>query len=120
MRAIPASVRAAVGPALDAGASEIAAAQRSLAPRGEGALIASIQVEAGPHDLARTVRAGGESTTRPVREGVSATFDYALGQEFGTAKMPARPFFFAGYRLARKRAAARIRRAIARAFREAT
>lgn len=114
---IPKAARAAVKPALDKSADELVAAQRSLAPLDDGTLKASIKWhESG--ELTRTVRAGGPTTTRPVRSGTSATYDYALAQEFGTTKMSANPFFWPGYRLLRKRIRNRIKRAISKAVKE--
>lgn len=118
LQAIPKGVRAAVQPALQKSAEEVAAAARVLAPEDDGDLRRSIRVEAGPHELARTVAAGGDLTTRPVRDGADASYDYALGQEFGTRKMPANPFFFPAFRSLRKRAAGRIKRAMSKAIRE--
>ena len=40
-------------------------------------------------------------------------------QEYGTSHHPAQPFFWPGFRLARKRAENRIKRVLAKAIREA-
>lgn len=119
MNAIPKAVRLAVLPALHTGAEEIMDAQERLAPVDDGDLKRSIRTEPGRHELAIAITAGGPLTTRPVRDGVSTTYDYALAQEHGTADMPANPFFFPGFRLARKRAQARVKRAIGKAVRSA-
>jgi HK97 gp10 family phage protein len=114
---LPKAAKAAVGPVLDKSADELVTAQRSLAPVADGTLKTSIKWhESG--ELQRTVEAGGQATTLPVRNGASATFDYALAQEFGTEKMPAHPFFWPGYRLLRKRIRSRIKRAITKAVKE--
>lgn len=114
---IPKAAKAAVKPALDRSADELVTAQRSLAPTDDGTLKASIQWHESD-ELKRTITAGGPTTTRPVRSGTSATYDYALAQEFGTTKMPANPFFWPGYRLLRKRIRNRIKRAISNAVKE--
>lgn len=62
-----------------------------------GALEASCTVAAGADDLEYFVEAGGDMTTKEVREGSGEPYDYALGFEFGTSRQPARPFFFNTY-----------------------
>jgi len=66
----------------------------------------------------QVVRAGGEATTRPVKDGQSATFDYALAQEFGTQEMGANPFFWPAYRLLKKKFVSRRSRAMRKAIKE--
>ncbi|WFU69438.1 hypothetical protein [Bradyrhizobium sp. CB2312] len=74
------------------------AALRSLEQSPEtGALEASCTVAAGAHDLEYFVEAGGDMTTKEVRDGSGEPYDYALGFEFGTSHQPARPFFFNNY-----------------------
>lgn len=119
MNAIPASVRAAVQPALNTSADELVGTMKRLAPVEDGALQGSIKAQPGTHELAREVVAGGEVTTRPVRNGADAEYDYALAQELGTVDMPANPFFFPAFRLLRKRLNNRIKRAIRTAVRDA-
>jgi hypothetical protein len=53
-----------------------------------------------------------------VRNGVTAKYDYALAQEFGTKEHPANPFFYPTWRLLRKRARSRINRAMKKAIEE--
>lgn len=62
-----------------------------------GALEASCTVAAGAHDLEYFVEAGGDMTTKAVREGSGVEYDYALAFEFGTSRQPARPFFYNTY-----------------------
>lgn len=118
MRAIPQAVREAVQPALDKGASELVASMRQIAPNEDGDLQASIRKEDGDHELSVKVAAGGAKTTKPVRSGADTSYDYALGQEYGTKKMPANPFFWPAFRLNRKRLANRIKRAIGKAVKD--
>lgn len=110
LRAIPPAVRKKVRAQLRANAAELVASQRAFAPVEDGKLQASIQFSdtSTANRIAMTVTAGGAATTRPVRKGQTATYDYALGQEFGTEDMPANPFFFPPYR-AKKRAFKRTR-----------
>jgi hypothetical protein len=77
-------------------------ALRSLEQSPEtGALEASCTVAAGEHDLEYFVEAGGDMTTKEVREGSGEPYDYALGFEFGTSRQPARPFFYSTYNVMR-------------------
>ena len=118
LRSIPRAVKPKVQAAVDQGANEMANRMRYLAPEDDGDLKASIRVEAGPRELSATVTAGGPTTTRPVRAGQSAEFDYALGQEFGTAETQAQPFFWPSVNSTKKRVRRRIDRAIGKAIKE--
>lgn len=62
-----------------------------------GALEASCTVAPGANALEYIVMAGGDMTTKEVREGSGEPYDYALGFEFGNSKQPARPFFYSTY-----------------------
>lgn len=132
LRAIPPLVRKQVRAQLTANAAELVRAQKAFAPVDDGDLRASIRFEdaSSAGRIAMTVKAGGSRTTKAIgtrtydREvnintgdtrgrakkagGKSVTYDYALGQEFGTEDMPANPFFFPPYR-AKKRAFKRTR-----------
>lgn len=89
------------------------AALRSLEQSPEtGALEASCTVAAGAHDLEYFVEAGGDMTTKEVREGSGEPYDYALGFEFGNSKQPARPFFYNTYEALRDDMQAEIDSAI--------
>lgn len=57
----------------------------------------------------QVVRAGGETT---MKDSPAGPYDYALGQEFGTADMPANPFFWPVYRLLKRRFSSRRSRAL--------
>jgi HK97 gp10 family phage protein len=52
----------------------------------------------GENDLEFLVQAGGDLTTKEVREGSGVDYDYAEAFEFGTARQPARSFFWSTYR----------------------
>lgn len=122
MAAIPKAARAAVQPALLTGANEIAAIQRSLAPKDEGKLIDSIEVT-GPGQQTPAYSQPGGSMTVP-ENAVAVTVGntntrYPHLQEYGTTHHAAQPFFWPGYRLGRTRAMNRVKRAIAKAIREA-
>lgn len=115
---IPQAVRKAMQQPLDQSADEMVGMMKGVAPREDGDLQASIQKEAGPHELSRRVVAGGAATTRPVRNGADAEYDYAMAQELGTKEMPANPFFFPVVRSLRKRIRNRLKRAGSKAVRE--
>lgn len=116
--AIPQQIRDDVQPVLDRSATELADTMKSLAPKEDGDLVESIQTEASYTYLARAVVAGGKKTTRPVRNGADATYDYAFAQELGTTEMNANPFFYPAYRLLNKRLKRRIKSACARAVKK--
>ncbi|WP_375458885.1 HK97 gp10 family phage protein [uncultured Enterovirga sp.] len=116
MAAIPAAVKKGIDATLVQQAGELVDLARRAVPVRKGALRASIRAERTPgRELSISVKAGGAQTTKPVREGQAATYDYALGQEFGNERAPAQPFFFPSYRL-RKPA---IRRATTKAVKKA-
>lgn len=120
--AIPKAVRARVIPAVQQGADEMVTRMKHLAPEDEGDLRQSIRKEAGPDELSVTVTAGGHLTTKPVRnseKGNAPEYDYALGQEYGTAEMPADPFFWPSVNSTKKRVRRRIDRAIGKAIKDA-
>lgn len=99
MAALPAKVRREIAQELDRQAAALVVAQRAAVPVKKGNLRKSIRAEPTKgRDLAVTVMAGGTLTTKPVRKGQKATYDYALGQEFGNRHAPAQPFFFPTYR----------------------
>jgi HK97 gp10 family phage protein len=99
---IPIEVRAAAATEALLAALALSEAIRQRAPQDEGALRASVRVERGKRGDRFHVKAGGPKTTRPVRRGQSATYDYANATEFGTKKKPAQPFFYPTWRAAKK------------------
>jgi HK97 gp10 family phage protein len=111
LAALPAAAKKAAVVALDKSADELVTAQRSLAPVERGTLRDSIKWTRTA-ELTRTIEAGGQTTT-------TNGYDHALGQEFGTQKMPANPFFYPAYRLTKKRIRARIKRAISKGVKDA-
>ncbi|EJF91685.1 HK97-gp10 family putative phage morphogenesis protein [Bartonella tamiae] len=100
-------------------ANKIADDARSLVPNDTGNLKDSIRVEHGDTPLQYFVKAGGEATTRQIRNGTDATYDYAAAVEYGTTKNDAQPFFWPAYRLNKKKVRARIRRKISTEIRKA-
>jgi HK97 gp10 family phage protein len=112
-------VREAAQRKIDENAAELVSLQKSLAPEDQGELVASIRYHPYASGLiGGLVLAGGEKTTRPVRNGVSVSFDYALAQEFGTEDLPPSPFFYPPYRINRRKYSSRVTRAISKAIRD--
>jgi HK97 gp10 family phage protein len=81
--------------ALSAAQKQALEALEKTEPTGD--LEASCVVVRGNSDLEVFVQAGGELTTKEIREGSGVQYDYALGFEFGTSRQPARPFFYNTY-----------------------
>jgi HK97 gp10 family phage protein len=81
----------------------LSAAQREAlqsleqSPEETGDLEASCTVVPGGNDLEFFVQAGGDLTTKDIREGSGKPYDYAVGFEFGTSHQSARPFFYSTY-----------------------
>lgn len=111
--AMPGAVRTALQAELEAEGDELVTAMQRLVHKRSGELEASIRKEPGERDLQVIVRAGGATTTKPVRKGASATYDYALAEEFGNKHSSAQPFFFPTYR-AKRKAFRRRRTAVAK------
>lgn len=123
MRAIPVAVRQAVKPALVKGAVEVADLMRAMAQssRDTGALIDSIHVTARGQATPPYSQPGGSHMTGELEAAVTAgdrAVRYAHLVEHGTARAPAQPFFWPGFRLGRQRAAARVKRAMSKAVRD--
>ena len=84
-------------------AERLSAAQRNalrsteMPPADTGDLEASCRVVDGENDLECLVQAGGEATTKEVRQGSGVGFDYALAYEYGTSHQHAKPFFWNTY-----------------------
>lgn len=122
MNAIPLAARQAVQPSLIKGAEEIAATIKSLAPEATGKLKESITVTA-PGQATPAYSQPGGSTVAPSNAALvtagNTDVRYPHLVEYGTTKNPAHPFFWPGFRLARDRAARRVKRAIGKAIKEA-
>lgn len=121
MRAIPGSVREAAGGAVVKQADAMARTMRALAPVDEGDLSASIEVT-GPGQATPAYSQPGGSMMVPENQAAvtvgNTNVRYAHLAEYGTKHSEAKPFFWPAVRLHRKKAAAAIKRAIAKAVRE--
>lgn len=103
----------------EASASEMVSIAKNLASFEDGTLQQSIRMSRGLRPTSFQVEAGGPTTTKLVRAGHDAEYDYALGVEFGTQNMRARPFFWPAYRVMRKKFKGRAARAINQAVKKA-
>lgn len=139
LKAIPKALKSEIRAALIASAEEVVAAQRRLAPKKTGKLAKSIVYVMGDRNLPAyaSVKGGGRGRGDPETTAIMSAGNsgvrYAHLVEFGTAPhvnggkfagsanpgTPARPFFFPGFRLTRKRAKSRIARAVGKAARKA-
>ena len=122
MRAIPQAARKAVTPAVMQSAYDIADIMEGLAPEDTGDLIGSIAVTGPGQTTPPYSQPGGAmvvpENTAAITVGNSAV-RYPHLQEYGTSHHEAQPFFWPGFRMGRKRALNRIKRAIGKAIREA-
>ena len=91
-------------------AQQLASLIEAVAPEHEGVLKTTVKVVPGQNDTTVRIVAGGQQTIR--QNGSSKPYDYARADEFGTQKMPARPFFFPTYRLRKKAMRAAMKRKI--------
>lgn len=122
MRAIPKAAREAIKPALMKGGEEIADLQRSLAPVDDGDLKNSIVVTGPGQTTPPYSQPGGAMVVPENAVAITAgntEVRYPHLQEHGTTHHAAQPFFWPGFRLGRKRALNRIKRAIGKAIKEA-
>jgi HK97 gp10 family phage protein len=103
LEALPDKIREQLSDVLLEQAFRLSDAQRGALraleeTRETGALEASCTVAPGANDLEYIVQAGGDMTTKEVREGSGVEYDYAEAFEFGTSRQEARPFFWPTYR----------------------
>jgi HK97 gp10 family phage protein len=112
---MPKAAKADIKAALEKGGDEIVTSAKALVQERSGTLANTIEKQSGRHELEVQVVAGGAATTKPVRNGADASYDYAFGNELGTQEMPAQPFLRPAYRLVAKRVNGRVRRAVNKA-----
>jgi hypothetical protein len=115
---VPIEVRAAAAAQAAIEANNLTIAMKGSAPKDDGVLVASVRMEVGRSGDQFVVKAGGPTTTRPVREGATATFDYSLASEFGREGQPARGWFYPTYRARRKKIRRNIEQAALAAARK--
>jgi len=132
LSAIPKKVKADVQPALLKGAEDMVADMKRLAPRDDGDLIESITSTAAGHKTPAHSQPGGSAVVPDNAVAVTAgntKVRYAHLVEYGSRShvngglfagttrpgTEASPYFWPGYRLNRKKVAARIKRAVGKA-----
>ena len=123
MKAIPQAVREATAPAVVKAAEDVAGLMRSMAKgsRDTGALIDSIAVTGPGQATPPYSQPGGAKVMGEAEAGITvgnSDVRYPHLVEHGTKDAPAQPFFWPAFRLGRKRAAARIKRAMSKAVRD--
>ena len=79
------------------GAQRVALQALETSPAETGNLEESCVAVPGKDDLEWIVQAGGDLTTKEIRESSGVAYDYAEAFEYGTSKQPARPFFWPTY-----------------------
>lgn len=121
LAAIPRAVKEAVEPALVKSAEEIAGRMRTLAPEDSGDLKGSIAVTPPGRSTPPYSQPGGSTVAGENQVLITAgnsKVRYPHLQEYGTTTAPAQPYFWPAYRLTRKRAANRIKRAVSKAVKQ--
>lgn len=118
MKSIPIEVRKALKKQNAVNAAELVETMKGFVNIQSGELVTSIKHQdvSDSTRISQRVEAGGMQTTKPVRNGADATYDYALANEFGTKNAPAQPFFWPAWRLKRKRFKGRMSRAAKKAI----
>lgn len=130
LTAVPKAAKAELRRALEQSATEIVAHMKRLVPVDQGDLRDSINwtwgdapqgavVIAKSRASAGTKAAAGAGLAITIYAGGGQAF-YARFIEFGTVKMPARPFFFPTWRIYKKRAKSRISRGTKKAVKAAS
>lgn len=122
MKAIPEAVRDGVKLPLIRAADLVADTMRELAPVDEGDMLASIAVT-GPNESTPPYSQPGGSSFVPANVAAvtvgNSNVRYAHLVEYGTTRTAAKPFFWPGFRLSRKKALAIVKRGIGKAIRGA-
>ncbi len=113
---LPKAVKVELQKSLTADAQTMIAKMKSRINDKSGTLSASVREEPFTKGgIGVIIKAGGPTTTKPVRKGQSAKYDYAMGVELGTQDALAAPFFFPTYRQSR----AKIKRGASKAVQRA-
>lgn len=122
LNSLPDNIAAEIDDAIKAQAERLSDAQKQALrsieqpPSETGNLEASCVVVPGDQPLEYLVQAGGELTTKEVREGSGVGFDYALAFEYGTSRQEAHPFFWNTYEAMRDDMQNEISKAVEKAL----
>lgn len=104
LNALPDQITKQLSSTLREQAERLSAAQRQAlqsleqSPDETGDLEASCTVTPGQDELEFIVQAGGDLTTKEIRDGSGEPYDYAEAFEYGSSRQQARPFFWPPYR----------------------
>jgi HK97 gp10 family phage protein len=121
LKKLPVAANAKLQESMTKSANDLAALQKSRVGVKSGTLRDSIRVEPFSRGgIGAIVKAGGPTTTKPVRNGRSEKYDYAMGQELGTQEMLAQPFFFPSYRQSKTKIKRNATTAVKKAIAEIT
>lgn len=116
---LPKVVQVKLQAGMTAEANDLAALMKSRINDETGALSASVRVEPFTRGgIGALIKAGGPMTTKPVRNGQSATYDYAMGVELGTQEALASPFFYPSFRQSKTKIRRRASKAVTAAVQE--
>lgn len=125
LAALPAAMKDEIRKAIVTSAEDTVDVAKRFAPVATGALRNSIGWTGGAVPRG-AISTGSNARAAKSDEGLAATVYagdgvafYARFQEFGTTEMPAQPFFYPAYRLTKKRAKARIQRAVTKGAKKA-
>lgn len=114
---LPFKMKRQLAGAIKTEADRLASAIKAAAPFKTGTLRESVKVRRKRNDLDLEVTAGGEATTKEVRNGSGdATYDYSLSAEFGSRNKPAQPFFYSTARAMQAEIRENIEAAVAEAL----
>lgn len=91
---IPVEVRAATAAQALLSAATLVVALKGSSPKESGRLASSVRLESARSPDHFLVKAGGQATTKPVRNGQTAQFDYSVPTEYGREDQPARKWFW--------------------------
>jgi HK97 gp10 family phage protein len=111
MALLPAKVKADIQGELEKQGETLVSVMKRAAPVKSGKLRDSVRMEKTKgRELSVSVKAGGPTTTHPVRKGATAQYDYSLATEWGTTETGSQPFFYPSYRLRKKPTVAAVKR----------
>lgn len=122
LAALPKTVRRAMEVQNAKNAADLVATMKGLAAvsKDSGTLQSTIthRDDSDRGGISQRISAGGSATTRPVRKGAKAFYDYANAVEYGTSDTQATPFFWPAWRLMRRRLRSRMTRATKKAVKD--
>ena len=113
--ALPRVVKEETRKAMEQGGAEMVSLARNLIPKEDGIAAGTIEAKYYEDRHRVVISAGGPATEKTVENGLDGSYNYLIGLELGTSKMPAKPFFYPSWRATKKRSRSRLARAITKA-----